>query len=762
MNIAVTEGVVLMPTPFSEGLDVWSRGDGLPGSDSYQNLATAAFVPADADFAGCLEIQKTETVQKLRYMGETPIFPGVYLRVTARIKALAGSLPNVRIGAWAGDGNGNALPGVTLSGATATLSSYGEVVEVSAIVGVGSRRGVDMPWGPGAHHGHFGIDLFGPNGGVVRVEDIVIEDVTEVFIRDLVNVVDVRDYGAVGDGVADESAAFEAADAAAAGRTVFVSAGTYRVSNSVTFENHVVFEGTLTMPSAAILSLTKDFDLPTYVDAFGGDEEEALRKALQSLLNGADHESLDLGGRRVSLDAPVDVHAAVSNRDTFSQRRVLRNGQLRAEDSGQWAPLSVNSNATYATSNAGKLTNVANVANIAVGSLVEGAGVGREIYVTAKNNATQEVTLSDNLHDAEGTQNYTFTRFRYLLDFSGFTKLEKFEIEDVEFQCQEMSSGLMLPKEGTVNVVRNCVFNRPAARGITSIGTGCQGLVLESNQFISAEGGALTQNRVTIAFNTNANDVKVRNNRASQFRHFAVIGGQHSTIMGNHFFQGDDAAAGVRSAGIVLAYKACNTTISNNYIDNCHIEWTNERETDPDHTGGFGFSGMTVTGNVFLCSHVAAWFSFLVVKPYGANNIVNGLNVSGNLFRCVGTTINRVERVDTSFAPLNLGAMKNVHFTGNNYNNVAYGTENPLLVRFSQNSHADTWQIETDSKLPFSGHARYVTSVVLTSRPRDADNVTKFVTPYFSTEEGSGKDRVHAIWPEPMRGDLAVTVRMDS
>ena len=118
--------------------------------------------------------------------------------------------------------------------------------------------------------------------------------------------------------------------------------------------------------------------------------------------------------------------------------------------------------------------------------------------------------------------------------------------------------------------------------------------------------------------------------------------------------------------------------------------------------------------------------------------------------------------MDTSFAPLNLGAMKNVHFTGNNYNNVAYGTENPLLVRFSQNSHADTWQIETDSKLPFSGHARYVTSVVLTSRPRDADNVTKFVTPYFSTEEGSGKDRVHAIWPEPMRGDLAVTVRMDS
>ena len=47
MNKAVTDGVVFMPTPFSDGLDVWSRGDGTPGSDTYDGVASAAFVPAD-------------------------------------------------------------------------------------------------------------------------------------------------------------------------------------------------------------------------------------------------------------------------------------------------------------------------------------------------------------------------------------------------------------------------------------------------------------------------------------------------------------------------------------------------------------------------------------------------------------------------------------------------------------------------------------------------------------------------------------------
>ncbi|MFZ7092193.1 glycosyl hydrolase family 28-related protein [Primorskyibacter sp. 2E233] len=762
MNKAITDGVVFMPPAFAaDNLGLFSRGDGTPGSATYANLPTAAFVPADQDFAGCLEIQKTDSTQRLRFMGQTPLFPGCYLQITVRLKAVAGALPSVRIAGWPGDANENQIGGVTTTGPSTTLTTYGEVVEVSAIVGTGARGGVDMAWGPNAVYGHFGLDLTGVSGGVVRIDDIVIEDVTSVFLRDLISVVDVRDFGAKGDGTTDDSAAFEAADAAADGRRVFVPSGTYFLGTSVEISNRIQFEGKVTMPTTAILSLTKDFELPTYIDAFGGDEELAFKKAVQSLMNNADHESLDLGGRRISVTSPIDVQGAVPNRTTYAQRRVIRNGQLRAEDSTAWDEVKVTSQATYSASNHWKLTNVTNIANIQKGSLIEGAGVGREIYVKDINLGAQEITLSQPLSDAVGTQTYTFTRFKYLLDFSGFDRLNVFEIEDVEFQCGERASGIMLAPLGTINVIRNCVFNRPAKRGITSPGDGCQGLLVDHCQFISHEGDVLAQNRQTVAINTNANDVKLRNNRASQFRHFAVISGAHSVISGNHFFQGDPSANGVRTAGLIICLRACNAQITGNYIDNCFVEWTNEREPEPDFSGGFGFAGLSITNNVMLSSNVAPWFSHIVVKPYGTGHYINGMNVSGNTFRCVGATVNRSERVDTSFANLEFQSMKNVFFTGNTYHNVTSGAENPLLVRHSQASGAQVWEVDTDDRLPFNGYAMEVESLVTRSRPRDGNNVSQYYMPYTSTREGGAQDKVHVIWPENMRGDVTLKVRMD-
>jgi hypothetical protein len=762
MNKAITDGVVFMPPAFAAGnLGQFSRGDGTPGSNTYAGFASAAFVPADQDFGGCLEIQKTEGTQRLRYMGQTPLQPGCYLRVTVRIKATAGALPNVRIAGFAGDASDDEVTGVPTSGASVALPGYGEIVEVSAIVGGGDRGGVDLVWGTDAVYGHFGIDLTGPNGGVVRIDDIQIEDVTHVFHRQMMNWVDVRDFGALGDGSTDDSAAFEAADQAADGRRILVSAGTYRLNSSVEINSRIQFEGELDMPDSAILSLTKDFDLPTYIDAFGGDEELALKKALQSLMNNADHESLDLGGRRVSVNAPIDVQAAVPNRNTYAQRRVIRNGQLRAEDSGNWAPVVVSSQASYAANNQWKLTNVQNIANITRGMLVEGAGVGREIYVRDVNVGAQEITLSQPLSDATGTQNYTFTRFQYILDFTGFDRLNVFELEGLEFQCGEEASGVILPPLGTVNVIRNCVFNRPGHRGITSPGEGCQGILIDHCQFISHEGDELSQNRVSVAINTNANDVKIRNCRASQFRHFAVMSGAHGIVSGNHFFQGDSSGNGSRTAGILLTLRACNTQITGNYIDNCHVEWTNEREPEPNFSGGFGFAGLSITNNVMLCSDVAPWFSFIVVKPYGTGHFVNGLNVSGNTFRSVGVVIDRVERVDTSFASLDLGNMKNTYFIGNTMHNIEYATENPLQVKHSQNSVAQTWQVDTGNLLPFGGYAVEVESLVTRSRPRDGSNVSKYHMPYTSTRQGSSQNQVHVIWPENMRGDVTMMVRMD-
>jgi hypothetical protein len=74
------------------------------------------------------------------------------------------------------------VSGLAEFGPATTLTTYGKIVEISAIVGVGARGGVDMVWGSEPVYGHFGIDLTGPNGGIIRVDDLQIEDVTSVFL----------------------------------------------------------------------------------------------------------------------------------------------------------------------------------------------------------------------------------------------------------------------------------------------------------------------------------------------------------------------------------------------------------------------------------------------------------------------------------------------------------------------------------------------------------------------------------------------------
>ncbi|WP_371808517.1 glycosyl hydrolase family 28-related protein [Ruegeria sp. HKCCA6948] len=192
-----------------------------------------------------------------------------------------------------------------------------------------------MPWGPTAIYGHFGIDIEGTNGAVVRVDDIEITDATSVFLRDMIGIVDVRDFGAIGDGVADDAAAFEAADQAGNGRKVYVPQGVYFLGQDVSLNSEAVFDGTVAMAPETMLLLTKSFDLPTYISAFG-DETLAFKKAFQALLNNSDHDSLDLGGRKISVSEPIDMQAAVPNRDSYATRRDIRNGQFDVKSSSAW------------------------------------------------------------------------------------------------------------------------------------------------------------------------------------------------------------------------------------------------------------------------------------------------------------------------------------------------------------------------------------------------------------------------------------------
>lgn len=761
MNKAITDGLILMPPAFEFGLDVWSSEDGTPGSATYDGAANATLIVADQDFGNCLELIKTDSQQKLRYMGETPLLPGCYLRITARVKAVSGNFPTVQIAAWAGDAGNAHVTGLVEVGPTTALTAYGDVVEVSAIIGTGNRGGVDMVWGTDPIYAHVGLDLTGTNGGVVRIDDLTVEDVTSVYHRQLMDWVDVRDYGAIGDGITDDRVAFEAADTAAAGREVLVPAGTYLLDDNMTFESPVRFEGTVTMAADKRLALTKNFDLPSYAEAFG-DELEGFKRAVAVMFNFSDHDSLDMKGRRIDVDGPIDMQAAVSNKTTFSQRRVIRNGQFNAVNSTNWDPTSVTSTGTYSTGNPMQLSNVTNVANIEIGSLVEGLGVGREVYVRATNVGAGTVTLSQPLFDAVGTQTYTFTRFKYILDFSGFASLSRFVLADVDLNCDGEASGLLLPDDGLIFQMRDCFVTKPRDRGITSAGVGCQGLLIDRCQFLSNEQSDRAQDRTSIALNVNANDTKLRDNRVVRFAHFAVMAGTGHMITSNHWFQGDDEVDGIRQAGLVLTRTNVKTTITANYIDNSFIEWTNEHDDEPDQNNELSFGGLTVTGNVFTANDVAAWFSWFVVKPVGDGHFIHGLNISGNTFKSLNGSIDRVDLVDTTYAELDMSRARNITVQGNAFNGVTQTISNPVTLQFDINSAQTVWNCSFAGYLPFGGRLRNITALVAEDPVTDGSGTTIYHMPYIRTETGTEQDEAQVNWPEAARGTVLLTGRVDN
>jgi hypothetical protein len=759
MNMAVTAGVAIMPPPFSAGLDVWSQTTGRPGTNTYDSAAFAAFVPTDPDFGSCLEVQKTFATTRLRWMGEVPVMPGCYLRIRARVKAMAGVLPDIGVAAWAGNSAGQEVGGLTTTAPATTLTQYGAITEVSAIVGTGARPGVDMVWPTAVAFAHFGLDLTGPTGGVIRIDDIVIEDVTSFYTRDILGVVDVRDFGAQGNGIADDRPAFAAAIAAAGPNGLLVPDGTYLIGSDLTIPLPVEFRGTLNMPENAVLVLQRNFDFPSYAAAFGNDET-GFRKGVQALFHTNAHTTFDLMGRRVLLSAPVDVFA-LAGFDNTSSRRIVANGQLDAVESAQWDTQIVTRTASYTIAHSTRLSDISNVAGLPVGARVSGVGVGREVYVRARNTGASRLTLSQPLHGGSGTQPFTFERYQYMLDFSGFSGLRNFEIHNVEFRCRGRCSAVMLPEDGRIMRFMNCDFDRPRDRAITSIGLGCQGMWIDHCQFRSAQQPLDAQDRTVIAFNVNGNDTKIRNNRVVLWAHFGIMNGSGHIISGNHFFAGDTQPQGIRQAGLVLTNKNSKTTFAGNYIDNCFLELTNEHDPEPEHTSGFSFGGLTIEGNIFYAIDVAPWFSFIVMKPYGPGHYLQGLMVSGNVFRTTGGRIDRADKVDTTFASLNFGRFRNVAFQSNAYNGIDFPAESPTIILHDQNTEANSWTISAGDKLSFGGWARTVSSVVMETPPRDAGNAIRYEMPYVNVQEGVNNNEVRLRWPQATRGRALVTVRVD-
>jgi hypothetical protein len=269
------------------------------------------------------------------------------------------------------------------------------------------------------------------------------------------------------------------------------------------------------------------------------------------------------------------------------------------------------------------------------------------------------------------------------------------------------------------------------------------------------------QSRVSIGFNTVSNDVKIRDNRVIRFKHFCVLGGSGSLISGNHWFQDDNTPAGLREGGIIICSSNCKSIVTGNYIDNNFIEWTNEYDSEPAQTVGYSFGGLTITGNTFTTANVAPWFSWIVIKPYGAGHFIDGFSVVSNVFKAIDGNIDRVEKVDTTFADLDFGRMRRITFDGNVYTAINQPVYNPVTIAHTQATESNDWVVDSGTFLPFQGRVRGVTAVVPEGRLSSVTNATVYEFPYATPGHGPTKRQMRLGFATACKGAVRVTMRMD-
>lgn len=359
------------------------------------------------------------------------------------------------------------------------------------------------------------------------------------------------------------------------------------------------------------------------------------------------------------------------------------------------------------------------------------------------------------------TQTFTFTNFKYILDFSEFYQMRRFTISEVEFQCNGHASAVRLAREGENAIFQDCFFIKPKNRGITSIGKACQDLHIERCQFISNEQSLPAPQRQSMAFNVNANDAKIRDNRFQRMGATGVLSGGNHIIQGNHMFQGDEVDKGARTSGLILTNENNNTVITGNYIDNCSIELNNEHDAEPDFGSEYSFGGMTITNNIFVTIDAAPWFNFILIKPFGSGHYVSGMHVTGNTFRTYSGAIDRVDGVVTTHATLNGWNYRNLTFKDNSFFGVNQRTSSPVMLEYEQNSNASTWTLDSGGYMPFDGKARLIESLVFEDGLKNSSNSKVYDMPQVKTAYGSGNKQVQLKWPQSVRGKAFVTIRTD-
>ncbi len=740
------------PKKFIEGLNYWRSSLTNVNAASLETSNYFSLNQVENEHYGKLLAEKTqESIVAVQDI-ETPLYTGQYLEIKFGVRLLSGAPCQARIIGLARASGAN-YSAANNYGPNFELIS-GATIEISAIVGAGARPGVDLVWSEVVTSGYFGIELFGANGGNIVIDDMQIRDVTAHFTALHAGIIDIRDYGAIGDGSFDCTDAIASADEAADGRDLFIPPGDYFIGSKLTIHSPLNCTGRLVADDATPVMLAYRYDLEAYVQAFKS-EEIGFRKALQALFSFTDHRSLDLKGREISLSSPINMIDMINGATRYTKNRVIQNGTLFASNSDDWSDVSATATANYVYENGTPfLTNVTNISQIEVGSYVEAPGVGREIYVAAKDESNQRLQLNRPLFGVNSSQTYTFTRFKFMLDFSELQNLRNFDFHNLKFDGNGNASMILLPFAGRGNRITHCFFRDPKHRVICSYALGCAGLTVESCDFEGGQFSRKPEERTVIALNTTGADTKIRSNRAYYFKHFAVLARSGHIISNNHIFQGGPNSLN-RVAGIVGTQGLFKSQVVGNYIDNCHIEISNEHENEELY-GSRSAGGATITGNIFYGFNADENFRFIKYRLIGADCVLKDLSVCNNTFSFSGTMPDRVDALDTTLGTADYSKWQDVYFSNNVYNNITSETHSPAIKKIVQSSASSTWTIDFSDQLPFGGPATDVSSVVCYG------SASSTSYPRVQPMQGSNKTTVRLNFASASSGTAVVTAHLTS
>jgi len=519
-------------------------------------------------------------------------------------------------------------------------------------------------------------------------------------------------YGAIGDGVADDRAALAAADAAAiALGAPLVITKVHRIASDLTFTagSNVIFEGGSIKPDSGValgfsataavakVSGKPAFDLTVagslrttstdlrgpalkisdYIPSNMSTAADAgFKAALKDLFN-LTYYSLDLEGRKIVLDAPLDM-ATITGLTSKADWRRITNGKITPSSS--FPAVSTVTKTTDCDMTAGSevITNITSTADLLAWMEVSGTGIPRSTFVKSVDSSTQ-VTLTRKAMTTGANRTLVFKRHRFIFDFTGFTVLNRFTFDSLNFDLDELASGYLGSQADDIIEFRGCRIVRPETYGICQPDAG-GGLVVDGCDFLTADSAVAPGSRTRIGIACNG-DCRIINNRLAYFKHALIVRAGSAQVIGNHPFSGMSTAS-VHTAGMIFQ-QASRHTITGNYIDNGWLEFTNETFA---YNPAADIGGATVVGNFFTVLASAATELFIVVAPYVANSSFRDLNISGNFFQPLLTggavALTKVTGYDATNGSVDNNTIESIFMQGNLFNNVTTRQENPATAKF--------------------------------------------------------------------------------